>query len=85
MERKECYFDFGQLDLISAKKVEIIVRNGGRELSLGDVIGGRRIMAIELDGLDSDTLPIGMTAKITLNGMPLLTLAGPYDLDYLGD
>lgn len=81
MESKECFFDFGQLHILSAKRVDIFVRNGNRELFTGDVIGGRRITKIEIDGKEVDALAIGMRAKITLNGMPLLKIGGPYQND----
>lgn len=81
MDEKKCFFDFGQFRIIKANKVEIIARNGDRELNLGDVIGGRRLDKIILHGRSVDTLPARMTATITLNGVPLLTIAGPYDTD----
>jgi hypothetical protein len=82
MDVKECYFDFGQLHIIRKNKVEVFVKNGNRELHTGDIIGGRRITKIVVGDLDAmDTLPIGARGKITLDGMPLLTISGPYDND----
>jgi hypothetical protein len=76
---KECYFDFGQLEIVNAKKVKVFVKNGPRELEVGDIIGGRRIIAINIKGINSDNLGIGMNGKITLDGMPMLTIGVPYD------
>ena len=82
MDVKECYFDFGQLHIINAKKVEVFVKNGSRELHTGDIIGGRRITRIVVGNLDTmETLPIGARGQITLDGMPLLTISGPYTND----
>jgi len=82
MDPKECYFDFGQLHIISTKRVEIFVRNGTRELHAGDIIGGRRVTRIEVGDLDlMETLPAGARGKITLDGVPLLTISGPYQKD----
>jgi hypothetical protein len=75
---KECYFDFGQLDIIDAGKVRVFILNGQRELHLGDIIGGRMIVNIKLNDMETDTLPIGMRGEIELNGMPILTISGPY-------
>ena len=83
MNEVECFFDFGQLHIINAKHVEVFVLNGNREIQTGDVIGGRRITKIEIDGLEVDALAIRMRGKITLNGMPLLKIGGPYRADYL--
>ena len=77
--KRECHFDFGQLEIINAKKVKIFVKNGPRELKVGDVIGGRRIIAISVSGINSDSLGIGMSGKIVLNGMPILTIGYPYE------
>lgn len=82
MKNKQCFFDFGQLHIVHKDKCEIFVRNGDRELNLGDVIGGRRIVKIEGYGREIETLPAGMTAKITLNGVPLLTIAEPYKIEF---
>lgn len=76
---KECYFDFGQLHIISANKIEIFVRNGERELRVGECIGGRRIIHIEHHNRELDYLGPGMLGKIRLNGMPLLTIGGPHE------
>lgn len=82
MDTKECYFDFGQLHIINKSKVEIFVRNGRRELHTGDIIGGRRITKIVVGNLDAmETLPIGARGQITLDGMPIFTIGGPYDND----
>lgn len=78
MNEVECFFDFGQLNIINAKCVEVFVKNGGREIYTGGVIGGRRITKIEIDGLEVDTLAVNMRGKITLNGMPLMKIGGPY-------
>lgn len=78
MNEIECFFDFGQLHIINAKHVEVFVLNGNRELNTGDVIGGRRITKIEIDGKEVGALAIGLRAKITLNGMPMLKIGGPY-------
>ena len=78
VDNKECFFDFGQLHIINAKHVEVFVLNGCREINTGDVIGGRRVTKIEIDGREVDALAVGMRAKITLNGVPLMKIGGPY-------
>ena len=85
MYLKECYFDFGQLHIISAKQVRVFILNGKRELHLGDVIGGRRITMIKQGDMEMDTLPTETRGEIELNGMPLLTIGAPYDNDDFGD
>jgi hypothetical protein len=76
---KECYFDFGQMHIVSAHQVEVFVRNGNRELQVGDIIGGRRIIQIKHHGREMDFLGAQMIGKIRLDGVPLLTIAGPHE------
>ncbi len=80
MGKKECHFDFGQLHIISSHNVQIYVRNGDRELRVGEIIGGRRIVQIRHHNREMDYLGPQMEGKIRLDGMPLLTIAGPYEV-----
>ena len=78
MIEKECFFDFGQLHIISAKHVEVFVKNGGREINVGDIIGGRRVTSIKIGTKEVEALAVGSRAKLTFDGMPLLKIGGPY-------
>lgn len=76
--RKEMYCDFGQIHPKNAHRVEVFIRNGLREIEIGDIIGGCRVLSIDAYGRKLETLPKEMIAKITFDGMPLLTIAEPY-------
>ena len=61
-------------------RVEVYVKNTGqRELTLGDILGGRRIIEITTRGRKIEALGVGMSGKLILNGMPILTIGPPYD------
>lgn len=47
-----------------------IVRNGDADIYLGDKVGGVHLIKIEAYGKSIDVLGCGMTAAITLDGLP---------------